>query len=93
MSVRSAPLPSAPARRLALGLLLCAPAAGCYEPSKDTAPPYRVDDDTGQTGGDGGTVDSGTDPDAIPSGMVGTMEAYAGRRNMETRARAAAAAH
>ncbi|MFM2244638.1 MAG: hypothetical protein RL071_712 [Pseudomonadota bacterium] len=73
MSVRSAPLPSAPARRLALGLLLCAPAAGCYEPSKDTAPPYRVEDDTGQTGGDGGTVDSGTDPDAIPSGMVGTV--------------------
>jgi glucokinase len=29
---------------------------------------------------------------AEPSGLVGTMEAYAGRRNMETRARAAAAA-
>jgi S1-C subfamily serine protease len=27
----------------------------------------------GLTGGDGGTVDSGTDPDAIPSGMVGTV--------------------
>jgi glucokinase len=29
---------------------------------------------------------------AEPSGLVGTMEAYAGRRNMETRARAAVAA-
>ncbi|MBL8617667.1 MAG: hypothetical protein JNM72_18815 [Deltaproteobacteria bacterium] len=73
MSVCSAPPRSTRAGRLAFGLLLCAPAAGCYEPSKDTAPPYRLEDDTGQTGGDGGTVDSGTDPDAVPSGMVATV--------------------
>jgi hypothetical protein len=57
---------------LAWSALLVA-AAGCYSPPKDTAPPYRVDPDTGNNSGGDGAVDTGIDPDTILTGMRGTV--------------------
>lgn len=67
-------VPSAVPSTLAWGLLVAlSPLAACYEPSKDTAPPYRLEPDTGRTGGDEGTEDTGIDPDGVPYGMVATV--------------------